>query len=128
MAEIHKMYLRLPKFMARKVELSLYLEKYDKLEINRNLNKGLKDPTKIKVIPYASISRDHIHTILGCCKKYAAELKIPILNGVQSAKIDGSISYKTLNKLIAIEEQYNINLGIPKTIKKLIKTKYPYHV
>ena len=106
-------YLKLPKQLVKKEDFFLIIEKYDKVEINKNTGK-LNNPALIRFTPFVYIPQIYISNITGSCKKYK-DLKIPILNGIQSTS--NTISYKVLLKLIEVQKKHNLNLGIAKELK-----------
>lgn len=105
-------YIRLPKEIVRKSVLGAVLDRYDKVEINHQTNKGIEDRDKIKIIPFKYISYEGYKSMLGACNKHIE--KDSVLAGMYSQKHSNTISYKTIGKLIAIEKRCGINLSIPK--------------
>jgi len=108
-------YLRLPKILVNKKEVYNLIDKYDKIEINKQINKGLVNINVTKVIPYLYIKFDDLATIIGCANKHS-DLNIPILSGIASSKSNPMISHKTVRKLMEIEKKHSINLAISKDI------------
>ena len=108
-------YLCLPKIIVKKEEVGYLLTKYDKIEIQKGLN-NLKNPNVVKVIPYYYIDFNDLLTIIEKCKFYK-KLQIPILSGIVFSKVVRHLSYKTIRKLMEIEEDRNIDLSISKDIR-----------
>jgi len=97
-----------------------------KVELTRGHNKTIKNSKVCSVyIFWNTENRGEIHTILGLCKTATLET-LPNKKALQYVLGVGSnkneyLSAGTIEKLLAIQEEFHYNFSISNSIKQLIK-------
>ena len=93
-------------------------------------NQKLNDNDSCEIYVYHNIDFQLISTIIGKCKENVNlsrrdgifdSVEESFLSGIQSMKYVGYITKSRLEKIISIENKYNIDFAIPKQIKNFIK-------
>lgn len=112
-------YIKLHKQIVKKSDFFEILKKYEKIEIIKSVNKGLKDNTVIKFRPYITIPVFEYCNLIGILNEYKTTNNLN--NGLIPCKYLNTLSYKHIIKLLEFSELYNFKL--PFSEKSLEKFK-----
>jgi len=120
-----------------KQDLLSWIDREDivKVLIVSKANRELKNEDVCEIYAFYKLTSEgdnQINTILGSCakaiilndiEKFLSDKDHSFVNGIQGGKGVGWISKSKMERLIAIESKYEINLSISKEIKEIVNTK-----